>query len=157
MPCVGYFPIEDDAELAEIAVCSQIVGELSIHDQVTTLQPLACLRQVDGVLGILQSELSTTSGLAALETADVLAIVGNGQLSTVAASSLEVVGELMITDNPMLTSLAFPSLTEIWDRLEVVGNPALTDCDVEALVSQTKPPMLVCGGNLDSPCSAVCG
>lgn len=157
MPCVGYFQVTDDAELEAVAACSQIVGELSVNHQVTTLQPLACLRQVDGLLGILQSDISNTSGLAALETADMLAIVGNSQLSAVEVSALELVGELMIESNQILSSLDFPALAEIWERLEIAGNPALLDCDVEALFLQANPPVLACEGNLPDTCSGMCG
>ncbi len=155
MPCVGSFDISDDEQLLPVGVCSRIDGDLFIQN-VSTLQPLGCLREMDGFLSVIQTPVSDLSGLAALEFAGSLGFAENHQLQTLDIPTLENVGDLYVFANPSLVSFDLPNLAEIIGVLDVIDNPVLPDCEVQALFEQTTPTALTCGGNLPDMCATAC-
>lgn len=156
MPCVGGFDVSTDEELEAIGICSNIEGFVHIHDGVTTLAPLGCLRQVDEFLGIIATPLTNLSGLAALEVSGGVGLADNPQLATVDIPLLQVSEEFYVFDNPSLVSLDLPSLTEV-TFAEVFNNILLPECEIEALFMQSSPTKFSCDGNLADICGGLCG
>lgn len=157
LPCVGNFDVASDDELEAVGVCSVVEGELFIHSEVSTLQPLGCLRQVDGFTAIIETSVTNLSGLVALEYTGGLAVVQNTQLSSIDIPALETVGDFYVQDNPVLLSFDLPNLTEIIETLDVFGNLMLPACEVQELVAQSSPPNVTCEGNLADMCVGLCG
>jgi Leucine-rich repeat (LRR) protein len=124
---------------------------LSVTGQVSDLSALGNLRAVDGVFSVLSSQLADFSGLTALERVDgTLYVALNPILTSLAGlNGLVSVRELSISDNQRLTSLSgLESLTDI-EILRIQGNPALPQCEVEALSARLGVPC----GTVDSPCA----
>jgi len=96
--------VRSDAELGRYAACARITGDL-VLEGVTSLEPLAGLRQVDGALRIQSTErLYTLDGLENLENLRELSLHKNRAL--INAGGLNGVAQVFsvtITENPRLT------------------------------------------------------
>lgn len=119
---MGFFEIYDDEQLASVGICSRIEGEMQIQG-VSTLQPLGCLREVDGILAIVQTSVTSLSGLAALEYVGGLGVAANPQLPSIGIPTLQTAGDFYITDHAALVSLDLPSLEAVLGSMEILGNP----------------------------------
>lgn len=154
-PCVGSFDIYGDDDLEAVGICSRIDGELFIQD-VSTLQPLGCLQEVDGFVGIVQATVTDLSALTALVYAGGLGLAGNAELTTIDIPTLETAGDFFIYDNLSLVSFDLPNLGEIIGNMEAVDNPMLPECELEAVFTQANPMNLSCEGNLPDMCVGLC-
>jgi hypothetical protein len=120
--------IRGDAELARYAHCSSIDGDLRVSD-VTTLKPLAALKEVQGALVIGPTrELSTLSGLEQLERVQHLVLERNRALiSAHALNGLVQAEHVRISNNPLLSkSFGFFEALPVRDsKLELGHNVGL--------------------------------
>lgn len=156
LPCVGEFYATSPGQLEPLGVCSRIEGQLYIEGEDTTLEPMGCLQEVDGVLGIGQTGLSDLSGFGMLDFVGELGVVQNAQLTTLGMPSLGTVGAMFIYENNALTSLGLPALTEIVDQLDVGYNPMLPNCEIHSLYKQASPSAVFCSDNLPDTCAGLC-
>jgi len=156
MPCIGDFMVSNDEQLEAIGICGSIEGYLDIQANVTTLEPLGCLRQIDGFLAMIGTPLTNVSGLVALQHVEGIGFAENGQLATIDIPSLQSTEEFYVFDNPSLVSLGFPSLTEV-TVAEVFNNALLPECEIEAVFTLATPDQLSCEGNLPDMCAGFCG
>ncbi len=155
LPCEGFFELSTDAQVESVGTCSVILGTLIIVGEVTTVEPLSCLREVSESFVIEFAPLQSTAGLEALEVVDVFGAVGS-PLTSFGTPNLQQARVLFAEQNKQLTSLDFPSLTTISEALAINFNPLLPSCDVEALYEQTSPPELLCENNLLDACGDLC-
>ena len=155
LPCAGTFDVMQDEHLQAIGICSRINGDLFIQD-VSTLQPLGCLREVEGFIGIAQTPVTNLSDLAALQYADGFGLAGNAQLTTIDIPTLETVGELIVFDHAVLVSFDLPNLGEIIGNVDIFDNEMLPGCEIQELLTQTNPTTVYCEGNLADMCVDVC-
>lgn len=88
IPCTGTFELWSDAELETVSTCSRTTGDFAFGMAVTSLEPLACLREVEGAFALYQSELVELSGLS-LQSAGMFSVVQNPALLYVEAPNLE--------------------------------------------------------------------
>ena len=103
--CAGR-KVTSDAELAALAGCSEVQGELQVSN-VTSLEPLAGLRRIEGDLVVSDTtELDDLAGLEQLESCKYLIIARNADLDDVSAlARLGSVDSLNVSRNPELANL----------------------------------------------------
>ncbi|MBV1857042.1 MAG: hypothetical protein KUG77_01430 [Nannocystaceae bacterium] len=156
LPCEGFFEFDSDEDLIEVSTCSRVLGDLFIEFDVTDLGTLGCLRHVDGVFVLAQTELVGVEDFG-LETADVFAVAENPQLVLLDAPNLHAVGSLHIVNNDILETMVLPQLSEVGEFLEIFGNDLLPDCAVVELYQGVDPSTFVCDDNLPDKCTPTCG
>lgn len=120
--------VRGDAELAKLAGCESITGDVSITD-VTTLAPLARLESVTGTLAIGPTrELTTLAGLERLESAHRVVLERNVALINARAlNGLLDATRVEVRNNPRLSkSFGFLEGLALRDaRLELTHNIGL--------------------------------
>ncbi len=156
LPCEGFFEVVSDAGLEQLSTCSRIAGDLLMYgEDVTSLEPLGCLRQVDGGVVVDHTQVTTLDGFG-LENAELVAIVQNSQLILFEAPVLYTLDALYIFGNANLDTVALPQLATL-QTLDVQDNEMLPDCTVVELFEQTSPNAFNCEANLDDKCTPMCG
>jgi hypothetical protein len=120
-PCAGA-TVSGDNELAPLAGCTSILGDLTIV-HVSTLAPLASLHHVSGTLSIAHSDLDSLLGLDRLQGATRLVLASNPSLADISQlSALQSVSTVVISSNRALRSLrGLGGLTEL-TKLELKQN-----------------------------------
>ncbi len=98
--------VENDADLALVAGCSTVRGNLVVHG-VSSLEKLRGLSEVTGTLSISDNAaLENLAGLEALQSVDSLELSDNAALDDVSAlANLGGIRSLRITGNPGLSTL----------------------------------------------------
>lgn len=137
-PCpFGAVVLSTQDQVAALAGCTELTGDLSIADAVTSLAPLADLRHIAGALRIGRGEgipppmLTSLAGLEALESVGGLAISELDGLTSLQplAGLTAIPGFLRVSDLPQLASLeGLHNITEVGDTLYVADCP-VTDLD----------------------------
>jgi hypothetical protein len=96
--------VRGDAELERYTDCTRVAGDLVVEG-VTSLQPLAELRQVDGALRIHRTErLYSLAGLEKLVNLQEISLRKNSALINAAGlNGVAQVFSVTITENPRLT------------------------------------------------------
>ncbi len=125
--------VQSDRELAGLAGCRRIQGDLAVSG-VTALSPLAALEAVDGALTIRASSVESLSGLERLRSTRGLALEANPHLDDLSAlESLETVQNLSFVSNPRLSGPSgLSQLTEL-DQLVVRDSAFLSLHGLEGL------------------------
>lgn len=141
--CLGNWTITTQAEVDGFA-CTLYEGNITIiGEEITNLNGLSELREIDGHLNISSTGLTNLNGLENLEFISTNLYIG-GNVNLIAASlpKLEVTdrGYFWLEDNPALTDLNFPELERVGfpvsadssfnvQSLRLNGNDALTILD----------------------------
>ncbi|WP_437498461.1 DUF7151 family protein [Sorangium sp. So ce1099] len=140
------------AQLESVSLLMTVEDNLALAD----LSGLAALSVLGGYLEISGNHAMTRVGLARLERAEVIdigrvGISGNDRLEVVDMPALRRVDGLGISWNDRLTDLSLPSLARIPGGLNISMNPALPQCEAEALAAQlvAQPEHVYLGGNDD--------
>ncbi|XYI02278.1 hypothetical protein ACMHYB_21910 [Sorangium sp. So ce1128] len=141
------------AQLESVSRLMTVEDNLALED----LSGLAALSVLGGFLEIRGNHAMTRVGLARLERAKLIEIGrvgsgGNDRLGVVDMPALRRVDGLGISSNDRLTDLSLPSLTRIPGALNISMNPALPQCEAEALAAQLtgQPEQVYLGGNDDA-------
>jgi len=120
--------VHSDAELERYGHCVTIAGDLDVTG-VTSVQPLARLRSVDGTLSIRRTErLYSLSGLENLRRVDTLRIERNrGLISIRSLNALAHAEKVSIVANPRLSSSQglMDGLKRVAADITMVGNVGL--------------------------------
>ncbi|XXX78003.1 hypothetical protein WMF30_04420 [Sorangium sp. So ce134] len=129
------------AQLESVSQHVMINGNPALED----LSGLASLALIGGNLEIMGNDAMTRIGVSGLVKAKFILIGrigdGNDRLEVVDLPLLHEVNALAIVENERLTDLALPSLTSVVDSLTIAWNPAMPQCEAEALAAQlTEPP-----------------
>jgi hypothetical protein len=118
--------VHGDAELAAVAGCSQIQGDLSITG-VSSLESLGGLKRVNGSLTIRDNpELTDLAGLESLARVDTMVLERNGFFTVEGLEGVREIGRLAIAENPRLISVAGLNQVRSVGELVIVGNPRLS-------------------------------
>jgi hypothetical protein len=140
-PCVESIYAHTDSDLAALAGCETIEGDLTIGGggELTNLDSLSNLTTVTGDLDIINTTLSNLDGLANVSSVrGSLFLRDNDALSNISGlSSLNPVGgDVHIYYNVVLTSIdGFSSLTQVGGDLMVHDNPVLCQSSVDAFAA----------------------
>ncbi|MGK3962674.1 hypothetical protein WMF38_00615 [Sorangium sp. So ce118] len=129
------------AQLESVSQHIMLDGNLALED----LSGLASLAFIGGNLEIMGHHAMTRVGLSKLVKARFILIGrlgdGNDRLEVVDLPLLHEVDALGIVENERLTDLALPSLASVVGALTIAWNPAMPQCEAEALAAQlTEPP-----------------
>ncbi len=127
--CQGDMDVQTEADLAELAVCDEVIGTVSVHGPaLTSIGPLP-LRNVIGQLRF---------GYDANLDRDPLPNVTRIDLPNITYTSSTV----LVVGNPVLTSVNLPLLTQTsFAGVDIKDNPQLSFLDISELK--------YCGGNLE--------
>ena len=155
------------------------LGGYEVHqcDQLASAWWLPSLRVVGGAITLKYADAMGHVSLPALEHANALTALelpalqswtwpslatvggevrveatGLGELGLYALSEA---GSLTVRDNGDLEALGLES-AQFEGLVRVTGNPALSTCEVEAWADELGHAAVLCGGNLDDGCSALC-
>lgn len=153
-PCTGFFDV-GEAELEAFGVCSRVEGDVFVHN-VSTLEPLGCLREVEGFLELALTQVTTLSALSALEYAGGFGLGENEELITIDVPTLQTVDGMYVFGNGSLVSFDLPNL-DVTGYLDIFNNMTLPDCEIQELAAQATPANLGCDDNLADMCVDVCG
>lgn len=156
----------NDASLAELAGVTDLVGDLTVFDDVTSLSQLACLARIDGSLRVYRThDLVTLEGLEHLQHVSGNVAIGgedsvrvgaypptitpapNKRLKSLAGLSglSRLEGDLSIFYNDALTTTSDLTLATVSGDLAVYENPSLRD--VEGFRALTRLHGLAVQGN----------
>lgn len=103
---------------------------------------------VEDWLGIYQMGGAETFHFAALESAGLLEMNGNAAVVEINLDSLEVAESISIGANSsLLTVNGLPSLEEVTQNFNIVGNPHLPECEIEEVAARI--PCDICESNDD--------
>lgn len=140
------------AQLESVSALMEVDDNTALED----LSGLASLSHIGGELHIRGNHAMTRVGLARLERARVIEIgsigvAGNDRLEVVDMPALRRADGLHIMSNDLLTDLVLPTLTRVPGALTVGWNPALPQCEAEALAAQLtgEPEQIYLGSNDD--------
>lgn len=140
--CPGDVTVTNQADLDDLASCSEITGNLTItgSEDIVTLDALDNLTTIGGTLEILENpSLTSTAGLENLTSlgGDLRLNINNALMSLEGFAGLETVGELYIGLNNDLTNLSgLENLTSV-SRIDIIGNGVLED--ITTLENITSP------------------
>ena len=117
-----------DGDVRTMADCTTVRGDLRITGAVTTLEPLASVHSVSGVLAVESTlELESLDGLEQLRAVSDLVVASNAELDDIGAlGSLGAVRTVTLTRNPDLRNLqGLESVREL-ERLTIEKNGIFT-------------------------------
>lgn len=133
-PCAGG-ELSADREVAALAGCREVGGDLALGGAVTDLAPLAGLEEVAGSLRIGPTlELSSASLTALRRVGGDFEVRNNPFASGLYLAALEEVGgDLRVSRNLSATTVALPRLRAIGGALTVAESRMLRRLDLAAL------------------------
>ena len=123
--CEQDFLVETPPELAALAACGHVVGDVYFHgNELDSLVGLECLRSVSGVVQFRFTSLPEVTALSRLARVGTLSIESNHTMERISFDALAEVDEVLgISDQPAVETLAFPALRQ-------VGHLGLGGCDL---------------------------
>ena len=135
VPCPDRNIVSNPENWAEIAMCSSVGGDVSVHTDNEELIDGNCLQEIGGELKIKGTALETLDAFPLLtQVGGDLRIMDNDALTSTEFKRLETVdGFLQVggrdsgyaVPNEALTSISFPVLTTTGDKLRIQSNQAL--------------------------------
>ncbi len=135
VPCSGTIAVPSNSGLVDVSMCTSLDGSLTLSGTVSNISSLGCLTEM-GDLRIESTGLTDLSGLSRLEQLGTLQVEAASALTHIGLPQLEALGRLTLTGNAALEQLDFAELSAISWTVEVVDNPNLSNCEVEALLDQ---------------------